>query len=207
MKKLIALAAATLLSAAVFAENTFHVGAYIPINSWTIEDGDNEDDFKSGGFGGFFDFTHVADSGFSVKVNLGVGYAHGKDDLEDFKGVDFDLGVGLGGSPIHNEKMTLSIFGDLGFRIDSLGYTESVSVSGYTADIEFDLFNFNFYIGPEIAYTFRFNDHVGIFANFGILYNVGACTLGYDAEGITDDESYFLSGFTFQPKFGVAFTL
>ena len=68
-------------------------------------------------------------------------------------GIDFDVGIGLGASFIHNEKMTLSLLGDLGCRIHSM------------SEDDVDMTSVLFYVGPEIAYTFRFNERIGLFAN------------------------------------------
>ena len=222
MKKLIALVAAALLSAsAVFAENTFHIGTYFPISPLTISDGDYDADFSTSGFGGGFDFTHVADGGFTFKVGLDFGYVS-TDDVKsalkgnDLSGLDFALGFGLGGSFIHDERMTLSLTGTFGLRGQYLWETDSIDLYYATADVDTSVFGFLFYIGPEISYTFRFNDHVGLFANFGIFYNVGVATYdvstsSYSGSGSDKeynyDNGYFASGFTFQPKIGVAFTL
>ena len=224
MKKLIALVAAAVLSAsAVFAENTFHIGAYFPISPLTVSDEDDVDyDFSSMSFGGGFDFTHVADGGFTFKVGMGLAYAS-SDDVEGWAsgdalgGFDFDLGFGLGGSFIHNERMTLSLTGNFGLRVQDLYETESYDFKVAEVDVDTDFFSLLFYIGPEISYTFRFNDHIGLFANFGIFYNFGISDYSVDAEingksledftGKKYGKDFFTTGFNFQPKIGLAVTL
>ncbi|WP_191013562.1 hypothetical protein [Treponema zioleckii] len=209
MKKLLALAAVAIFSvSALFAENTFHVGTYFPITNLTVsdDDTDSETDFSSTGVGAFFDYTHVANGGFTFKIGTGIAYASTSDvksyvNNEDLSGVDFDFFVGLGGSPIHNEKMTLSITGNTGLRVQNLSKTETFLGSEITTDT----LSILFFIGPEVSYTIRFNEHVGLFGNLGVLYNVGVAAF----KEIDDDVrvGYAATGFNIQPKIGVAFTL
>ena len=222
MKKIIALVAASVLaSATVFAENTFHIGAYFPISPLTASDCEYDNDIKTSGFGGGFDFTHVADGGFTFKVGLDVGHVSTSDvksviEQKDLGGVDVALGFGFGGSFIHNERMTLSLTGDFGFRMQYLSETDTIDLHYASGDVDTSVLSFLFYIGPEISYTFRFNDHVGLFANFGIFYNVGLANNDVSISGSYSGDkynfgdagdTYFAKGFTFQPKIGVAFTL
>ena len=216
MKKLLALVAMTVISvSALFAENTFHIGAYIPISPWTLDVDGHSVDYSNNGFGGFFDYTHVADGGFVWKVN--TGYASvSSSDIDDLTGGEFDLGFGFGGSPIHDSKMTLSITGNFGLRVQTLSCSESYTHREYdyyyskyvtkTETLDTDFFDFMFYIGPEISFTYRFHEHVGVFANMGIFYSTGWYDI--DADYRSDDSSSgSVSGFTFEPKFGIAFTL
>ena len=129
MKKLLALVAASLLSLSSFAENTFHVGAFFPV---TILDIDGES-VVSETAGAAFDFTHVADCGFTFKAGAGCGF--GLSDIEDTKGdsltwFDLDFSAGFGGSFIHDEKMTLSLLGDIGLRIQGGGEESSDDRTG-----------------------------------------------------------------------------
>lgn len=222
MKKIVALVAATVLSASavvssVFAENTLHMGAGFPISPLKVDyDGDKED-FSSTGVDFAFDYTHVAEGGFAWKVGFDIGGANTSDigdvNGNDASAFDFAFGFGFGGSPIHNERMTLSILGDFGIRV------QNYDIGSYSAlgnSVAIDWVNFLFYIGPEISYTFRFNSHIGLFANFGIFYNIGAGGFSYEATGNQafvklveenfPDEVYTVSGFTFQPKLGLAVT-
>lgn len=214
MKKIIALVAAAALSAtAAFAENTMHLGLGIPISSFTVSDSSassHEYDVTVSGCDFAFDYTHVADGGFTFKVGFDSGYTTTSVDYGskptvtfDINGADFAFGFGFGGSPIHNERMTLSILGDFGLRIQSM--SEEKNVLGY--DTKFSLVNVLFYIGPEASFTFRFNDHIGVFGNFGIFYNSGVGIWDVTVGGSTmDDDTYSATGITFQPKFGLAVT-
>ena len=217
MKTIIASVAAVALSvSAVFAENTLHIGMYVPISNLTAAEGSASTAFATTGFGGSLDYTHVAGSGFTFKIGLGVAGANSSNMKtvrgKDLSGTDFDLGLGFGGSVIHDEKMTLSLTGNLGFRIQQLSgndtFTEYKNYRSDTYDIDTEMVSFLFYIGPEISYTFRFNRHIGLFANFGIFYNTGESsylTIGAPSE-IKFDFTYTTSGFNFQPKFGLAVT-
>lgn len=222
MKKFIALVGAALLSAVVFAENTMHFGAYFPLASFKAspEDEDYTVDLGESGVGGSFDYTHVADGGFTFKVGVGLAHVSTSDVVsaingDDLGGVDFDTVFGWGGSFIHDERMTLSFTGNLGFRIQSLSASEDVKVSGVTVarGYETDFFSILCYIGPEISYTYRFNDHLGAFANFGIFYNIGYSyysTSDVEYNGTTlyygDDDTIITKGFIFQPKLGISVT-
>ncbi len=230
MKKLLALVAMTVISAsALFAENTFHIGAYIPISSWSLDNSGYSSDYSNNCFGGFFDYTHVADSGFAWKINTGLAVLTSSDP-EGFEGPEIEFGLGFGGSPIHDSKMTLSVTGSFGLRIHVPACTETNTYGSYnyydyysrsyksmskTETIDTELWAFLFYIGPEINFTYRFHKHIGVFANLGIFYNTGHCTVNnkyknnysdyyMDSDSSSDGS---IGGFTFEPKFGVAFTL
>ncbi|WP_407428629.1 hypothetical protein [Treponema sp.] len=226
MKKLIALAAAAALTAAsLFAENTLHIGASFPISPFSadadVSGNTKTEDFSQTGVDFVFDYTHVADSGFAFKVGFDAGYVssgdmksyevknYGLKEKDDASGIDFAFGVGFGGSPIHNERMTLSIFGDFGFRYQTFELF-SADIAGEHYEVDFD--DFLFYIGPEVSYTFRFNNHIGLFANFGMFYNIGYGSMSYaedhdnNAKGYFGDADYIVSGISFQPKIGLAVT-
>lgn len=215
MKTIIASVAAVALSvSAVFAENTLHIGMYVPISNLTVAEGSASTAFATTGFGGSLDYTHVAGSGFTFKIGLGVAGANSYNlttpiEGKNLTGPDFDLGFGFGGSVIHDEKMTLSLTGNLGFRVQMLSGSDRYKVfNAKTSTIDTEMESFLFYIGPEISYTFRFNRHIGLFANFGIFYNTGGSsylTLGGPSE-IRFDFTYTTLGFNFQPKFGLAVT-
>lgn len=198
MKKILALVAASLLSFSSFAENTFHVGAFFPV---TILDIDGESVVAETA-GAAFDFTHVADCGFTFKAGAGFGF--GLSDIEDAKGddltwFDLDFSAGFGGSFIHDEKMTLSLLGDIGLRIQGGG--ESADGNGV------DYIPVMFYFGPEVSFTYRFTPHVGLFANLGVFYAIGSTSVELKTASETVSDDLSTSGFIVQPKFGVAFTL
>lgn len=225
MKKLVALAAAAVISsAAVFAENTFHFGLYFPISSFTVQSLDDDDIDDLGivtkGVGGSVDFTHVADSGFVFKVGMGLAAAF-TDDIktyegDDFSGIDFEMGLGLGGSFIHNERMTLSLTGNFGYRIQSFSDSGSVKVSGMKIEYDTSWTSVLFYIGPELSFTYRFNEHFGLFASIGVFGDIGLTINDYElkakdgnyTDDIADrDDWYFATGSDFRPKIGVSITL
>jgi hypothetical protein len=222
MKKLVALAAAAVISsAAVFAENTFHFGLYFPISSFTVQSltDDDFDDLAlfTTGVGGSVDFTHVADSGFVFKVGMGLAAAFTDDILtyegDDFSGTDFEMGLGLGGSFIHNERMTLSLTGNFGYRIQSFSESGSEKIYGTKTKYDNSWTSVLFYVGPELSFTYRFNEHFGIFASVGVFANIGATINDYKVENKDfdideeDTDGYFTTGSNFQPKIGVSITL
>lgn len=153
---------------AVFAENTFNVGTYIPFSSFTA----NEQEFTTRGFGAFVDYNHIAEKGFAFKVNAGIARATEEGLSKDIDGLDMDGSLGFGFAPLHNDKMFLSIYLDAGARLQSFTY-------GDTKDNLIIVFMPMFYVGPEVSYTFRFNEHIGICANLGLLYNIGTCEVEY----------------------------
>ena len=117
------------------------------------------------------------------------------------------MGLGLGGSFIHNERMTLSLTGDLGFWLKYLSGTESYEIYGYDYDIDMEILSAMFYIGPELSYTFRFGEHVGMFVSLGCFYNIGSSTCSAGTDDIVDikaSKGFTTSGFSFQPKFGLS---
>ena len=112
------------MTALFAAEHTFHVGGDVGYSTVGDE--------NTVGGGIVFDYTKVHDSGFSFKaefINTTPDY--------------FFTGVGFGFSPIANEKMTLSFFGDVGICSTILG------------------------IGADAMFTYRFTRHVGIFGGAG----------------------------------------
>ena len=203
MKKILALVAASLLSLSSFAENTFHVGVFFPV---TILDIDGESVVAETA-GAAFDFTHVADCGFTFKAGAGCGF--GLSDIEDTKGdnltwFDLDFSAGFGGSFIHDEKMTLSLLGDIGLRIQGGGEESSDDWTGHNG---VDYIPVMFYFGPEVSFTYRFTPHVGLFANLGVFYAIGSTSAEITSAGETVSDDLSTSGFIVQPKLGVAFTL
>ena len=225
MKKIIALvAAAAFYATAAFAEKTIHIGVLFPFSDLNasgfadpsigssgntiVADGAGGD-FSSSGAGGSLGYTYVANGGFTFKFGVGLAGISTSDirtiSGKNLTGVDFDLGLGFGGSFIHNERMTLSLTGDLGFQLKFLSGTESQEDGwGSNHDIDREILSAMFYIGPELSYTFRFGEHVGMFVSLGYFYNIGSSTYSV-GDGVGDDSDDFTtSGFSFHPKFGLS---
>lgn len=216
MKKIIALvAAAALCASAVFAENTIYLGLQFPSANLSVSgfptasEYTSRGNFFSSGAGGSLGYTHVAGSGFTFKLGAGLAGV-GTSDIrtisgENMGGIELDLGLGFGGSFIHNERMTLSLTGDLGLRIKYLFKTDSDENGWINYDIYTEILSAMFYIGPELSYTFRFSEHVGMFVNLGYFYNIGnsnyAVRIDDDAP---DSDDFTTSGFSFHPKFGLS---
>lgn len=196
-------AAAIISGSALFAENTLHIGAGFPISILSVDIDGSAEDFNQNAYDFTIDYTHVFEKGFTLKGGIDVGYVTTSDVKsavkgDDLGGLDFAVNLGLGGSPLHNEKMTLSILGTLGLRVQNFSAMEDNGVE----DISTELNTVLFYIGPEVNYTFRFNKHIGMFADFGLFYNMGKSE--YSVEDNSDD--YDTSGPTFLPKIGVSVT-
>ena len=202
MKKLIAMAAALLLSAsAMFAENAFHLGLAIPFGSVTTDD---DVDLSSSAYDFYADWTHIADGGFTFNLNLAGG--SGSIEYKDAKDFDIDVsdfffGAGFGYSFIHDEKMTLSLTGDFGFDF-LFGSKDSV-----------DVLNLEFYLGPKVSFTYKILKHFGVFVNAGLYYAAGYTALsrpyyntsyGYST---TKTEDWNNTGVIFRPEFGIAIPL
>lgn len=203
MKKLIALAAALLLSAsAVFAENAFHFGLAIPLGSVTLE---NDAEFSSTAYDFYADWTHIADGGFTFGFNFagGSGSLSGDGDFKlDVSNIAF--GTGFGYSFIHNEKMTLSLTGDLG--LDFLIGSENIA--GY----DYNYMTVAFYIGPKVSFTYKLLKHFGVFVNAGLYYAGGSFIkeneypMEHGGTNVHSDSVDF-TGVIFRPEFGVAIPL
>lgn len=194
MKKLLTLVAAAVFSvSAVFAESAFHIGAAIPVDALSV----NDHSFTVTGFDFTADFTHIADAGFTWKIGFDAGSARAE--MEGFKSYDLDGGnfamdAGFGWSFIHNEKMTLSLTGDIGFDIFSASYNSNL-----------ETFTFLFYIGPEVSFTFKFLSHLGVFANVGLYYATGSTGMRYPTGSSSNTtDTYDASGIIFKPKFGIS---
>lgn len=207
MKKVLAFAAAALLCLpAIFAENTVHFGMNFPISKATVDVDGNDAKANSTGFDVWADFTHVSENGFTWKAGLGVG-SSSNDDIfeEDIDSIDFDLSAGFGYSFIHDEKMTLSLTGNLGLFAQGYELEKDYGV----ISTEWKYSPLVFYIGPEVSFTYRFTEHFGAFANFGIFYQVGNTEYTIEmtgAEKYKYNETFDLSGFLFEPKIGLSWT-
>ena len=216
MKRLLALVASAMLTTFAFAENTVHLGAFFPIHPATLKSDGVSKDLSSTGVGGTVDFTHVCDSGFTFKFDLGLARASTKDLWdESVSGVNLLGDVGFGWSFIHNEKMTLTLTGNIGLSICSYKLEEKYTTTSYSstvvADRERKLTPIEFYFGPEIAFTYRFNKHFGAFADVGFFYATGSAKLKNKAEALgtklyDTSASLDISGLLFVPKAGMSFT-
>lgn len=193
MKKILTIIAAAVFSvSSIFAENAIHLGGSIPSGSFTTDAEGVDLDMSTSGFVFAFDYTHIADAGFTWKIGFDAGSISGDYDVAknvDFEGAFFDSEIGFGYSFIHNEKMTLSLTGNLGFDFFTL--TTDVSFVGDSATLLF-------HIGPEVSFTYKFLSHFGVFGNLGLYYATGSTT------GDSIDDSYSTSGVIFKPKFGIA---
>lgn len=219
MKKSISVAVFSIFVAVIsvmpaFAENTFHIGAYAPYSHVNTDDSyQNDIDISEFGVGFEFDFTHVADSGFTVVPEMAIGYLGAKSDwipsLADLRmeGGDYKLGVGLGGSFIHSEKTTFSWLGNLGYRIQCCAAKKKVEGS---YEISSELFVFWWYIGTEFAFTHRFTEHLGMFFNVGFYCNAGITAYDVDdsISSTYDTSSQGIgAALTCEPRIGIAITL
>ena len=205
MKKVLAVAAAALLCLpAIFAENTVHFGMNFPISKVTADVNGNDTKANSTGFDGWADFTHVSERGFTWKAGLGVGSSSSDDIFEDdCHTIDFDLSTGFGYSFIHDEKMTFSLTGNLGLFAQDYELEKDYGV----VSIESKCSPLAFYIGPEASFTYRFTEHFGAFANFGIFYQIGIAEYTIEIKGAGKyEETVDLSGFLFEPKIGLSWT-
>ena len=218
MKRLLALVASAMLTTFAFAENTVHLGAFFPIHPATLKSDGVSKDLSSTGVGGTVDFTHVCDSGFTFKFDLGLARASTKDLWdESVSGVNLLGDVGFGWSFIHNEKMTLTLTGNIGLSVCSYNLKEEYYTTSYTgskvlAERERKLNPITeFYFGPEVAFTYRFNKHFGAFADVGFFYAIGSAKLKNKAEALgtklyDTSASLDISGLLIVPKVGVSFT-
>jgi hypothetical protein len=147
---------------------------------------------------------------------LGLARANTKDLWdESVSGVNFLGDAGFGWSFIHNEKMTLTLTGNIGLSICSYKLEEKYTTTSYSstvvADRERKLTPIEFYFGPEIAFTYRFNKHFGAFADVGFFYATGSAKLKNKAEALgiklyDTSASLDISGLLIVPKVGVSFT-
>ena len=201
MKKFLNVMAVSLILAATFvskafAESTFHIGAYAPFSSVTTDDEyQNEFKISESGLGFTFDFTHVAESGFTVAPELSIGYLSAKSDwiptLAD----------------IHNEKTTFSWLGKLGHRIQYCDIAENI---GTVNEINGSLFVLWWSVGTEFAYTHRFTERFGFFINVAFFCNIGVTI--YEADDVRYNTYDMMSdgvgaALTVQPKAGISITL
>ena len=82
----------------------------------------------------YFDYSLITDGGFSFKVSNSLG-----SEIDDI------LMLGIGYSPIVNDRVTLSLFGDI---------------------------NLGPQIGTDIMFTYRFNNVFGLFVDVGTFWPV-----------------------------------
>lgn len=218
MKRLLALVATAMLSTFAFAENTVHLGAFFPIHPATLGQDGQTADLSSSGFGVNVDYTHVSDGGFTFKFDLGLARTSTKDLWdESLSGVNFLGDVGFGWSFIHDEKMTLTLTGNIGLSVCSYNLKEEYYyTTSYTGSVLAERERklnpiTEFYFGPEVAFTYRFNKHFGAFADVGLFYATGSADYKDKAEALGNklyerSESLDISGLLFVPKAGMSFT-
>ncbi|MCR5218656.1 hypothetical protein [Treponema sp.] len=207
MKKLITLAAAALISVtAAFAENAFHFGAYFPLYSYEVEG----EDISSSVYGASVDYVHISDSGYTWKIGAALGNATNSDcksilNQDDLTGFDFEIEAGFGGSLIHDDKMTLSLTGNIGFRVQVLENTETNNLLGIEATTTYgEVIGF---AGPQVSFTYKILEHLGFYADLGIYYNTGYIIYEYDIKdsyNSNDSDDRDVSGFSAIPRIGIA---
>ena len=120
--------------------------------------------------------------------------------------------------------MTLTVTEGLGIRGLKLsgnngrGYGEDIYKNGKNIGTEYKYMGIMlFYLADEVNFTYRFTDHFGAFASFGLFYSIGTGelrdkihihgeyhTLYGDGDSTTIKGICY--GITFEPKFGVSWT-
>ncbi len=205
MKKLLVVLAAAFLATSVFA-GELHFGTYFPVTKLDVDSDSDDDDFDANGFGIKFDYTHITDSNFTWKVGTAIGYTRSKDivDGETKGGIDYDVGGGLGWTFINDPKMTLSLTGNIGSHVMYFSVSED--------DIDAKINTYLFYLGPEISFTYRFTDKMGVYAGLGLYYSFGTTSMDIDIDlggGLkaSVDDSYSTKGFIYMPSLGVSWKL
>ena len=218
MKKFFLILIAVLLPAAsAVAENTLHLGAYFPLSFLSVDNSS----VNLKGAGASFDFTHVAERGFTWKAGAGADVITNDDiftyDNGKCRGVDLNLEFGFGYSFLHDEELTLSLLGTFGLRgqsaIRECDYYDSVLGVKF-ASTESSYSNALFFIGPEFSLTYRLTRHLGIFGNFGLFLATGSSDLEIKIVGPADteyngknsDENLSSTGLILQPKLGFSLT-
>lgn len=68
---------------------------------------------------------------------------------------------------------------------------------------------FVFYAGHELSFTFRFNDHLGLFISENVLLDFGATAFKIENDGkeLYKSDALRTVGITTTPKIGLAITL
>lgn len=224
MKKILTMLVLSAIAlSATFADQVMRALDFsVPIENkkYTLS-GDLGDDFidKTGveayGFNVNYDRMAVGDSGFSFIFGVGLGY-----DLVtlDFDGYGFDTNAfdlkvkfGWGGSPIHNDKMLLSIHGFTG--LDLKAGTGSEHIDGM--DFDMVLVDYSMPIGVDAVFGIKLSDCFGLTAGIDISTNIfgfGALLGEYEekeeyyytvSESTGDVISYVFNGFSITPKIGI----
>ena len=103
----------------------------------------------------------VVDDYNGVGVGFGAGFLHRSEKSWKTIKADFDFTskhgfytwFGFGGSPLHNDKMRLSITGDAGFTL---------------AKFE------DFLLGCDADFVYRFNERFGLYADVGLFLGLSS---------------------------------
>ena len=197
MKKVLALVIALLISSsAAFAECVFHIGLAIPSSSLSDSDNNSVNSF-GGGF--YFDFTRIADAGFTFNVTTSIGPTSISGDYSSssLSATEYSFGAGFGYSFLHDQKKTLSLTGNFGFDF----MTGDDSVSG----VKIDYSSVLFYIGPKVSFTYKFLSHFGVFGNVGLYLATGSADTKTSITSKKNDNS--ISGIIFSTNLGIAIPL
>ena len=232
MKKIITMfAVAAVAVSATFADQVMHALDFsIPFENRSLKvSGDHDDyfdklDVSTTGFDFNYDRMAVGDSGFSFIFGIGMGYNSVNLDLDgydvDTNNYDLRLKLGWGGSPIHSDKMLLSIHGFTG-----MDFKAGV---GEKSDVDFVFIDYSMPIGVDAVFAIKLTDTFGLTAGLDIFTNIFSAGLltseyeykeyhsgsyyssGYyttEIETTSDFLSSVFNGFNITPKIGICWIL
>lgn len=228
-KKFLVLAAASVLLSSAFAENSLHFGLDVPYtveynpsgcfadfirdyDDIPIKSTDELGNISSIGAGFDFAFVHASRiSGYTYK--FGIDYAGLTSYIplidQTMEGFQFTLSAGFGYTLFIRENFLVQITGNFGIKITSLYNSFLMEArNSFSHEInDYDIiFNYvNFFLGPEVSVSYRFNNHVGIYGSLYFGYMKSNCD--FSIENVTTgnelEAGFDSNQLTLQPKIGL----
>ncbi|MCR5766139.1 MAG: hypothetical protein K6G09_09220 [Treponema sp.] len=199
MKKLLLLISVfIILCASVFADHSLHAGLMYSYFTGKdrIKEFNEPDKISTSGFGFCFDYAYERSNGLVFKAGGDISsmkFTYDMGDLEIDKGIEADIYFGLGYGFIKKGNMSLFFTGNAGVKGD-------LFCENGTNHLERVLVMFT--VGPELSFNYRFNTHLGLFANAGAMFNIGSSNGQAIPSWIQTD----VYGFSFPVKAGISYT-
>jgi len=207
MKKIITLVLAlAMVSTAAFAKkwtNNIGLGFDMAFSSLEFdEDSYDIEPINENGFGLSVTYVGFHQNGFCVKADESIGVVNGKQDGESVTGSYNNLTFGAGWALVHDEKVTFTVTGMLGFDLST--YEEEEKYLGVTTEYTHTFLSFS--IGADAFFSYRLKENFGLFANLGIYFlPAGSAEMESKTDNVTTTNDYDLNGkYRVSPSFGIA---
>lgn len=164
------------------------------------------------GAGLSFTFVNIADRGFTLRLSTDNYYAWDskmKSGGKNFDGRGMDFFAGIGGALIHDERMSLTLTGNIGTSSITTKCSKKIPGEYYTEYLDTEISSTIFSVGPNVCFTYRLNGNAGLFAELGAYCSLGSCSITSNKSTpenpSSDSEDKSVSGWTIKPRLGFSF--